>query len=441
MEESGGHRRHHSRHPKKNILNDFSQKIFGGSVPSSQQTGTTGGELKAAEEEFPLTGSVPVSNKSFSESPSASRKRSGRRRNPVKSYFMHQLEKLAVRIELRRERRHKRKFLREIKKRHRRKRKTGTNIFTAFYKKYFERKSHGYGYGYYTSEGPDKEKQELRKQRRRLGFFSINSAILFVLTYLIAYLTYQLAVMFAASRYGINSILLFYEVFFPIGNFSDKWNSFNIIIITFAGPLISVILGSVYLLLYVRNQRITGLKKLFYFWLGLHSINFFLGAFVGGVVTQQGFGYVIAWMFLPTVVKFGLSIICLFALGLIGFFYAIYFMESSGSFFWTMKSNRLVYLLFSGLIPYVAGSIFIFLLKYPRVIPQHENILVYDSITYATMFFIIAGMFVNFKAQPMFDKTTKREGRKINWVYLVILVGLLVIFRLGLNTGFYYLPS
>jgi len=38
------------------------------------------------------------------------------------------------------------------------------------------------------------------------------------------------------------------------------------------------------------------------------------------VITQQGFGYVIAWMFLPTIVKFGLSIVCLFTLGLIGFF-------------------------------------------------------------------------------------------------------------------------
>lgn len=443
MEESGRHRRHHSHHPKKNILNDFFQKIFGGSAPSSQQTGTTGEESKAVEGELPLTGSMPVSDKLLSGSLSAPRKKNRRRRNPVKAYFMHQLEKLADWIELRREKRHKRRFLREMKKRHRKERKTGTNIFTAFYKKYFERKSqgYGYGYGYYTSEGPDKEKQELRKQRRRLGFFSINSAILFVMTYLIAYLTYQMAVMFAASRYGINSILLFYEVFFPIGNYSDKWNSFNIIIITFAGPLISVILGSVYLLFYARKERITGLTKLFYIWLGFHSINFFLGAFLGGVVTQQGFGYVIAWMFLPTVVKFGLSIICLFALGLIGFFYTIYFLESSGSFFWTKKSNRVVYLLFSGFFPWAAGSIFIFLLKYPRVMPQHENILIYDSIIYATMFFVIAGMFINFRAQPMFDKTTKREGRRINWVYLVILVGLLVIFRLGLNSGFYYLPS
>jgi hypothetical protein len=438
MEGTGG-RRHHSHRPKRNILNDFLQKIFGGNNPLPAQTGTPETGTAGTGTSSSSAGSVPAAYTASPGSSSPARKRSRKRRNPLNSYIMHQLEKLADRMETRRDEKRKRKFLREMKRRHRREKKSGANIFKTLYKKYFERKSRSYGY--YSGEGQDKEKLELRRQRKRLAFFSINSAIIFVLTYLIAYLVYQLAVMFAASRYGINSILLFYEVFFPIGNYSDKWNSFNIIIITFAGPLVSVILGTIYLLVYVRRETVTGLRKLFYFWLGFHSINMFLGAFVGGMITQQGFGYVIAWMFLPTVVKFGLSMVCLFSLGLIGFFYTIYFMEASGSFFWTKKVNRLIYLFFSGFLPWLAGTVFIFLLKYPRVMPQHENIVVYDSIMYATMVFGIAGMFVNFKAQPMIDKTTKREGRRINWVYLVILIGLLVIFRLGLNTGLYYLPS
>jgi hypothetical protein len=438
MEESAGNHRHHSRHPKKSILSDFLQKIFGGSTPLSQQTGNASQEPAPVNNEPPAAPSPP-GHESFQESPPTPRQHTHKKRNPLDAWLMRRLERLADKMETRRERRNKRRYLRATMRRHRKENKSRTNIFKSIYKKYFERKSKPYGY--YTLEGSDKEKQELKRQRKRLVFFSINSVILFVLTYLIAYLTYQIAVMFVASRYGINSVLLFYEVFFPIGNYSDKWNSFNIIIITFAGPLISIIMGTIYLLLYVRKDRITGLRKLFYFWLGFHSVNFFLGGFLGGVITQQGFGYVIEWMFLPTVIKFGLSIVCLFTLGLIGFYYATYFMESSGSFFWTKKSNRLIYLLFSGFLPWVGGTIFIFLLKFTHKIPQHENILVYDSIIYATMFFVIAGMFVNFRSQPMFDKTTKREGRRINWVYLVILVGLVIIFRLGLNSGLYYLPS
>src|ERR1039457_5857668 len=217
MEESAGNHRHHSHHPKKNILNDFLRKIFGSDTPSSPQAEITGQEPTSVSDG------------------SSSRKHIRKKRNPLDAWFMRQLEKLADKMETRREKRYKRKFHRAMKRRQRKESKSKTNIFRSFYKKYFERKSHPYGY--YTLEGGDKEKQELRKQRRRLAFFSINSAILFVLTYLITYLTYQLAVMFVASRYGINSILLFYEVFFPVGNYSEKWNSFNIIIITFAGPL------------------------------------------------------------------------------------------------------------------------------------------------------------------------------------------------------------
>jgi hypothetical protein len=81
-----------------NILNDFFQKIFGTNDPSAQQTGITGEESKTGEGELAVPGSVPDNNKSVSEVPSTPRPRSRRRRNPVNSYIMHQLERLADRI-------------------------------------------------------------------------------------------------------------------------------------------------------------------------------------------------------------------------------------------------------------------------------------------------------------------------------------------------------
>ncbi len=366
------------------------------------------------------------------------RRKKRKRRNKIRSYFSRRLERLADRMEMRREMKNKRRFMRDMRRRQRKEQRTQF-AFVKFFKKLFEAKSREYGY--YSTEGIDKEKQELKRQQLRLAFFSINSFILFVLSYIIVYLTYQMAVMFAASRYGINSILLYYEVFFPIGNYSDKWTSLNIIIITFAGPLISAIMGSIYLLYYVRKETTAGLKKLFFLWLGFHSVNFFLGAFVGGMVTQQGFGYVIAWMFLPTVIKFAFAMLCLFGLGLLGYVFTQYFLEASGSFFWTNESNRIFYLLFAGVAPWVLGTLLLFIIKFPKVVPQHENIVIYDTIINMCLIFTMAGMFVNYKVAPNIERSTKREGRRINWIYLVILLGLMVIFRLGFNSGFYYLPN
>jgi hypothetical protein len=184
---------------------------------------------------------------------------------------------------------------------------------------------------------------------------------------------------------------------------------------------------------------VKGLTKLFYLWLSYHSLNFFLGAFVAGVITKQGLGYVIEWMYLPTVIRFGASIIFLFSMGLIGFFNAKIFLESSNSMYWTQSSQRPILVLFGAILPWAFSVIFLFILKFPFLIPQHENIVQYDSILYVTMIFLIAPMLANFQVKPEFDATVRKaKGRRINWIYVVILVLIMVSFRIVLDSGFSY---
>jgi hypothetical protein len=308
------------------------------------------------------------------------------------------------------------------------------NAIRRFFKK-FTRESRPYYY-YAETEEP---RSEIQKQRKRLLHFAINSTVLFLITYIIAYVTYQALVMFVASRFGINSVFYFYEVAFPIGNNSSLWSDFNIILITFSGPLISVILGVYYLLLYVRKGKTKGLTKLFVLWLSFHFLNFFMGAFVGGAITHQGFGYVIEWLFMPPILRFALSILFLFGIGVIGYLNTIYFLESSNSLYWTQRYKKNWLIIFGGIVPWAFGSIFLFILKFPFVIPAHENIVVYDSIMYMTLVFFIAPMLVNFQDKPNFDQTVRKaRGRRINWLYLVIFVLIMVIFRVGLKDGFSY---
>jgi hypothetical protein len=259
------------------------------------------------------------------------------------------------------------------------------------------------------------------------------------MTYLIAYVTYQALVMFIASRFGINSVFYFFEVAFPIGNNSSLWSDFNIILITFSGPFISVILGIYYLLMYARKVKTKGLSKLFSLWLSFHFLNFFMGAFVGGVITHQGFGYVIEWLFMPTFLRFGLSILFLFGIGIVGYIHTVYFLECSNSLYWTQRSKKNWLIVLGGIVPWAFGSIFLFLLKYPFIIPQHENIVVYDTVMYMTLVFFIAPMLVNFNAKPNFDQTVRKaRGRRINWMYLALFVVIVVVFRVGLKDGFSY---
>ena len=362
------------------------------------------------------------------------RKRKRRRRkNRFREYFRKRREAYAYKRYQRRELNRKKKH-RKAAAKEERVSWFRNNPIQRFFKK-FTYESRPY---YYYAE-TDQPRSETQKQRKRLLHFTVNSTILFLISYIVAYATYQGIVMFVASRFGINSVFYYYEVAFPAGNNSSLWSDFNIILITFSGPLICVLLGAYFLLGRVRKEQTKGLAKLFFLWLSFHYINFFLGAFVAGAVTQQGFGYVIEWMFMPTFLRFGLAILFLFAMGLIGYVHTYYFLESSNSIYWTQKYSRNWLVIFGGIVPWAFSALFLFILKYPFVIPQHANIVVYDAIMYITYVFFIAPMIVNFDVKVNFDASVRRaRGRRINWLYVLIFVLILVIFRIGLKDGFSY---
>jgi len=424
MEESGNHSsRHHHRRRKENFLDRFFKNFFNSgakTAPSEQQ-----GAVYPASTESATAQDEPHPHH---------HRRQQKKENPVSVYFWQRMEQFAQMAERRREKRKRQKYQREYR-RGRKTERLRNHPVRIFFRELFSKKVRSY------YEEPEKQKAESSRQRNRLVIFSLNSTCIYIITFFIAYLTYQVAVMFTASRWSINSALFYYEVFFPIGNNSDKWNSFNITIITFMGPFISLIMGIIYILFYVRKVRISGLTKLFFFWLGLHSLNFFLGAFVGGMVTSQGFGYVIEWMFMPTWLRFGVALIFLFILGLVGYIHTRYFLQASGSVYWTHKGNKPWLILAGAVAPWFFSIIFLFIVRFPNVVPQHNNIVIYDSVMYMTMLFPIAAMFINFYATTDSSTPLTKSGtRRINWIYVILFVSLVLIFRLGLNSGFYYLP-
>ncbi len=103
--------------------------------------------------------------------------------------------------------------------------------------------------------------------------YTVNSVALFIIAYLIVYLLYQFAVLIVASNYKLDSVLFYYDLAF--NDFSPLWNRKNIIIVTFAGPFISLIIGFLFLRYFARRPKVSKQLKLFMLWIGLHGLNFF----------------------------------------------------------------------------------------------------------------------------------------------------------------------
>jgi hypothetical protein len=269
--------------------------------------------------------------------------------------------------------------------------------------------------------------------------YSFNSTVIFLISYITAYLIYQLAVIVVASFYDIDSVLFYYEVMFPIGDASPKWSAFNIIAITLSGPLVSVVLAFVYYKLIVKKKDIPPLAKLFFLWLTFHSFNMFFGAFVAGVVTNQGFGYVANWMFFGIVLKILFSLLALFALAYIGYRATGQLLATSNSVSRINKHNKDFFILAQAIIPWLVGSVILVFIKIPDQAPQHQNIIVYDLIIVGSLVLLVFATLINRDAKPAVVVNAKRrEKSRLSWLFILLAILAIVFYRIALAPGLHF---
>ena len=274
---------------------------------------------------------------------------------------------------------------------------------------------------------------------RQFAVYIFNSTVLFLIAYVVAYLTYQLTVIFVASFYGIDGVLYYYEVFFPIGNGSPLWTPFNIILITLSGPIVSLILGLVYYKLFLPRDGFGPVTRLFFLWLSFHSFNMFFGAYAAGTITDQGFGYVANWLHLPVVIKFALAMISLFVLMVIGYNATKPLLETSNSYHRVNSKNRNYFILNQAIIPWILGGVILILIKIPNKNPQHVNIIVYDLIIIGSLAFAIIPTFFNKTVKPDNLRFKSSKRMKFVWLYMLIAILLIVAYRLGLDNGLHFI--
>jgi len=286
-------------------------------------------------------------------------------------------------------------------------------------------------------EIPDEDKPKVS-----LGIYVrpiLNSTAMFMIAYQLCWFLYQLTVMVVASFSHIDSVLYYYEVMFPIGIYSPKWSQSNIIFITLSGPLISLIMWAIYRYVILKRFLFGQQVRLFLVWLCLNSMMLFFGAFVGGAITRQGFGYVVDWLYMNVAIRILFSMIFLNIIILLSWKIARFLPESSFSDSW--KVNRYGYILSRLVIPWFIGGGIMVLLKLTEVLPQHENIFNYDAFTLATLIFAVVPPLFNVKDRPHLiqnRKTYPRVHRSTVVFWVMIAVLLVSLVRIGLSTGLHF---
>lgn len=281
-----------------------------------------------------------------------------------------------------------------------------------------------------------KEKQALLHSRQNLLFrnliITLNSVIVFLVTYVLVYLFYWLTSMLVASWYGLDSTLYFYDLKF--NDHSNLWNRFNVLMVTGIPPFFSLFLGIFLYRVLFKKRRFVGLQKLFILWSAFHLFNHFFGAFPSGIVTNEGFGYVAAWMYMNTAFKFMFSLISLFVLSVIGYYSAEYILETSDSLNRIKTKNRLAFILMQIAIPWLIGTAIMLLIRVPENFKYpYETLMLFSSI------FLVIPPFFNQKVKPQLNLLRVKKKRNINMGYFAMMVALLLFLRIMLGIGLHFL--
>lgn len=253
-----------------------------------------------------------------------------------------------------------------------------------------------------------------------------NSTILFIISYLLVYMIYQFTVLFIAAAWRIDSVLFYYDLAF--NDFSPLWNPTNIIIVTFSGPLIAIIIGFLFIRFLSNKANLGKHTRLFFVWIGLHGFTLFLGGFASGVSFDEGFGYVAAWLYLNMFWKILLSLTFLFLLGVIGYYTAPKFLETSYSLTRIKPENRFKFFLYQAFLPWLIGSGLILLIKIPNNLP-------YDTSNLITLAFAVVPLIFNRNAKPSRNFVSEKKPNQIKWFVFIIMTTLLLLYRIGLNDG------
>jgi hypothetical protein len=263
------------------------------------------------------------------------------------------------------------------------------------------------------------------KERGNFAKIFLNSVLLFIISYELIYLIGQIITVWAATTFDYRVILFPYKIFYNID--SDQWNADSVKILYSIVPFTGLILGIVSIIIFSNLRNRPGIFKLFYLWGFVHGMVLFFGSTLMGALLNQGFGWVLAYMYYRDTGKMIFSIIAIFALVSIGGAIARSFMISGNSYFNFVNRNNRRFLFFGQvLLPGLTGTFIIGILKIPPdpyFMGMDEYLFEVSKI--GTFLLLLIPMALTFRSfgESYFDEEPRRI--RFMWVYLIFAVMLI----------------
>lgn len=279
---------------------------------------------------------------------------------------------------------------------------------------------------------------ENRQERNRFLKIYINSTALFVFSYLLMFSIGQLVTIWVASTFDFSTILFPFKIYYDIE--STQWSADAVKILYSIIPVMGLVLGIIFIIIYSTKRNDTNIFKLFFLWGFAHGMVMFFGSILIGTLLNQGFGWVIAYLYYRDTGKMIFSIIAIFALVIAGVSISRSFLISGNSYFNYIKSqNRKLLLMSQVLLPAISGTVILALIKIPAdfYYTTSEEVW-FEVMKISTVILILLPIILAFRSVG--DIYFDEEPRRIRfiWPVLLLAIAFCLLYYFGLSAGIHF---
>ena len=194
----------------------------------------------------------------------------------------------------------------------------------------------------------------------------LNSLFFFFCAYVILFLVSRLSIAVSASTFSIPVRIFYYKVDYLIR--SSEWSQDSITVVFATAPFLYFILGLLLLFVFIHVTYEKGLLRILLIWIIILSVITLIGEMITGAIMNQGFGYVIMYMFIMDTGRIVLTIFGGILLFLAGLAMCRLLMFTANSYFRNLRDiEKTKFVLYQYFFPYLAGIVILQLLELPVI--------------------------------------------------------------------------
>lgn len=262
-------------------------------------------------------------------------------------------------------------------------------------------------------------------EKNKFIISALNGTGLYVLAYYLVWAVHEVVKVQASRFFHLRGIWTPSRVVYTLSD-SEWWRT-AVVTVYGVGPLACLVVGLAAFSWYWRSERAQRGQRKLLLWVTFQACNAVFGALLADTFTQSGSWYIFDWLFrLGNVVNVVFALLAGLVQLALGYFGAIAFLQAHDSKTVMRYANRQKMVVSTLVTPWVAGSLFIMLLKQPYLTIQ-------EILHLAMMGLLITPMALGCLNEVFSDTVKRPQATRVAWGLFGLAVVLAVVWRLALG--------